>query len=454
MKEFWIVLYNPWNFVALLTTLLILVLVLLRTGREFKIGKYIVIPSRNDIANLDFKKIPYLFQRKMIEDLTEGYHRRIKRIIDLNYQESMNWENDFLKRVSALFSGADRVYAVTLSSISDFWISESDRQLIIKYLRCQENKEVYRLFVFKSPHDLMLYEEVLLANARAYGSRGGVFVTSSQNYQINILKKMCDKRSIYNIMDKDFGVWESKDISVMATLQGTQLNFHKIDKSKIEEVDTTELKSVFKNVPGGVERWDERSRAEDVAKKIFNDSPIYGGPVIHLVFLKHENSELLRKISNTIIELDKIQRNAIDLGVSINFDQKDPWWGINIQSIDSMTPFSDGKYLGQLRCDDEFQYLLMIQLPSLDDLREWYRYGPHSDIRRKVYSQILESVKIVYEEIRCGSNLAASEFQKIEEMIWDSRRLKRMDFIFNKKISDVQPFRIYQQYIDQQDLDR
>jgi len=446
MEQITQILINPWNFVALLVAVLLAILILLKTGREIKIKGLVFIPARRDSDFPIIDNLPYSFQREMVADLKNSYKRRINDICNLDYRESMNWENDFLKRVSALYKGADKVYAVTLSSISDFWVSETDRQLILKYLKCQEGIEIHRLFVFESPYDLMRYEEVLRSNYHAYGTQGGVYITSSQNYQVNILKNICNNDSLYRFLNKDFGIWESS-ISILATLQGTQLSFQKVELDNIEHIDTKALKSVFNSIPDGVFKWEVSSKAEYFASKIFSDDVTYVGPVTHLVFMKHEDRKILDDISSKIIELDTIQREAIDQGVSINFSQEDPWWGVNLQTIGNITPFTDGKYIGQLRCDDEFQYVLLIQLPSIDDLREWYRYEQHSDIREAVYSKLVDTVADIYSVIKDDEEKMATEFQNIEKEVWESRRLRRMDFIFNKRLSDIPPFKIYEQYV-------
>jgi len=268
----------------------------------------------------------------MITDLRDHYARRASDICNLNYQDSMNWENEFLKRVTALYKGADRVFAVTLSSISDFWVSEQDRQLIVRYLKCQENVDIHRLFVFESPYDLMRYEEVLRANHLAYGTNGSVYITSGHNYQTRILKSICAADSVYHFVDKYFGIWES-EISIPATLQGTELSFRQIDASDLISIDANAFRGLFSNLPSGVFKWDYDSSAASFAAQIFSDDVTYVGPVTHLVFMNYDDHDTLDDIANNIIELDRIQREAIDEGVAINVVNDGPWWGINIQSI-------------------------------------------------------------------------------------------------------------------------
>ena len=441
------ILNNSLNFAFLLVAILLLFIIFLVSGRKFCIGKYEIISAQKSPDFPEIDNLPYSFQREMVSDLKDSYKRRIDQICKLQYEESMNWENDFLKRVSALYKGANKVYAVTLSSISDFWVSESDTQLIIKYLKCQRGIEIHRLFVFDSSYDLKRYEEVLRANHHAYGAKGGVYITSSQNYQANILKNICDSKSRYRFLDKDFGIWES-DISLLATLQGTKLSFHKVDSSNIEEIDVQAFKSIFSAIPNGVHRWVGSSNAEDYARRLFTEDVTYVGPIVHLVFMKHEDPAIVEEISSKIVELDMIQKEAIEKGVSINFSQDDPWWGVNLQTIKDIKPFADGKYFGQLRCDGEFQCVLLIKLPSIDDLRAWYLYESHSDIRKAVYSKLVGKVDDIYATLKGNEKNMTQKYQSIEELVWDSRKLRRMDFIFNKKLKDISPFKIYEQYIN------
>ena len=88
-------------------------------------------------------------------------------------------------------------------------------------------------------------------------------------------------------------------------------------------------------------------------------------------------------------------------------------------------------------------YVLLIQLPSIDALRAWYGYANHSDIRETVYSKLVSKVEQIYQQIKDNEDgLIAKHFEEIEQEIWNSGRLRRMDYIFNKKITDIQPFKL------------
>jgi hypothetical protein len=184
------------------------------TKRELKLWGYTIIAKPYDYEKISVKELPYAFQRKMVKDLEETHDKLKNDIKSLTYMEKMNWENDFLSRVGALYEEAKSVHAVTLSSISDFWVSENDKVLIEKYLEQQNGKNIKRLFVFESPYDLMRYRLVLDENHNAYGDQGGVFITSIQNYQANILRDICRAEEKYSYNNKDFGIWEFEDTSL------------------------------------------------------------------------------------------------------------------------------------------------------------------------------------------------------------------------------------------------
>jgi len=388
--------------------------------------------------NNESQGVRYSFQSKLIEQFTKEYEANKKGVLDLNYQASMNWERVFLKRVSALYDGVETVHAVTLSSISDFWISGQDEVLIQEYLECQINKKIKRLFVFESPYDLKVYENILKLNYEAYGKSGGaVLVTSARFYQSTVLHKIAPKQSKFRLLNLDFGIWGS-EVEILAELKGTDLKFRMIpDYSELEsEIYIEKFKSILDSPLDGIITWNDVSESEEVAKNIFMEDVTYVGPVIHLVLMKHENRELLESIASSIKRLDEIQREAIRDDIPLNFCQEEPWWGINLNELDDRQAFTDGKWGGRLETCDEYAYMLKIDLPSIDDLKAWYAWGPHSEIRRDIYSSLHHEVVTIYELL----DKAEAKFDEVEHKIKESGYLKRMDFIYNKKLDAIEPF--------------
>lgn len=384
-----------------------------------------------------FKSVKYDFQKKLIKNIRINAERTIEEITNLDYTQPLNWENEFLKTVNALYSGAIKVYAVTLSDISGFWVSEKDKDLIIEYLNCQRNKEIHRLFVFNSPDDLARYEEILESNYIAYGTTGGVYVTSKKNYDENLLPKFCNPLNRDKFSREDFGVWDFTKISILATLHDTQLTFKKIT-SGVNEINLNKFISSFKH--DSIVKWKYGTTAETVSKHIFHSQGIYGGTVTHLVLLKHESPKILADIASKVVALDTLHKEAIVRGISLEFSQSEPWWGVNLQSIGT-GPFIDKEYGGILHCDDEYKYALIIKLPSIDYLRQWYEYDLHSTIRKDIYIKLLKEVEQIYSLIDDGTHSdKAKGFQKIEEAIKNSGYLKRMDFVYNKSIRDIPRF--------------
>ncbi len=387
------------------------------------------------------KKTKYSFQSKLIEQFTKEYEGSIKGVLSLNYQTSMNWERVFLKRVSALYDGVETVHAVTLSSISDFWISGQDEILIQEYLECQINKKIKRLFVFESPYDLKIYENILKLNYEAYGKSGGsVLVTSARFYQSTILHKIAPKQSKFRLLNLDFGIWKS-EIEILAELKGTHLKFREIpDYSEMEsEIYIEKFKAILDTPLDGIIKWNDASESENIAKKIFVEDVTYVGPVIHIVLMKHENRELLESIASSIKRLDDIQREAIRDDIPLNFCQEEPWWGINLNELDNKQAFTDGKWGGRLETCDEYAYMLKIDLPSIDDLKAWYSWGPHSEIRRDIYSSLHNEVVAIYHLL----DNSEAKFDDVEHKIKESGYIKRMDFIYNKKLDAIEPFLDY-----------
>nr|VFK49455.1 MAG: hypothetical protein BECKTC1821D_GA0114238_10783 [Candidatus Kentron sp. TC] len=441
---------NPWFLVLVLLAILLGLFLMIRLGKSLTVRGVVIIPGLKDTSiPQDAEESPadgliYDFQREMIKSLREIHEARINSIRNIEYHEAMNWERDFLKRVSALYSGAREVHAITLSSISDFWVSEKDEALIVEYLKCQEGLNIHRLFVFDSPYDLMFYEEVLHANFLSYGETGGVYITSSHNYQSNILPQMSPRK--LGFLDNDFGIWEfsDPDVSILATLDRTQLDFNRVD-GNIGQINCDEFKRVFYRQPKGVYRWQRNSRAENFAPIIFDEDVTYVGSVIHLVLVKANNDELIEKITNSIVKLGDVRKEAIEKKVPINFEQEYPWWGRNLKGI-VKKPFVDGRYPGALRCDGEFQYVLFIQFPSISDLREWYSNEGHSGVREAIYKKLVEATIELYALLEEQEEKGAVIFEKIEGEVWKSGKFRRMDFVYNKRLTDISPFPIYRRY--------
>lgn len=392
------------------------------------------------------------FQSAMITSLLNSYGRRIYQIFELKYLESMNWENDFLKRVKALYEGVNAVYAVTLSSISDFWTSDDDKRLIIEYLKTHIGKKIYRLFVFESPYDLAKYSEVLEANYQAYGREGGVFIVSMDYYVTVLVPKFADLDANDRFIKQDFGIWEYDNISILAMLKDLKLSFERVENSEtliLKNVNISNFKSIFFTNDERIIKWDNRIKdIGKVAEKLFTEDVTYVGTVTHLVKLKHPEKEVLEQITHSIVRLDDIQRMAIKKGISISFLTEEPWWGRNLQSIGKVRPFIDGKYGGVLHCDNEYEYILIVRLPSIDDLKKWYSLDDHSDIRETVYCQLVKELEDNYRLLKLLDNdlEKADGFSEIERTINKSSYLKRSDFIFNKQINDITPFHLIEEF--------
>ncbi len=398
------------------------------------------IISKENKLNDDITLLP--FQSKLVKQLQMEFEEGRSGVESLHYETKMNWERIFLKRVSALYENVKTAHAVTLSSISDFWVSGQDEELIQDYLECQVGKKIMRLFVFESPYDLKLFENILKLNFLAYGNSGGsVLVTSARYYQSKILQEIAPKKSKYLFLNLDFGFWKS-EIEVFAELEGTELNFRKIDNYEDlrKEIYVDKFKSILENPTNEIFEWSEDCRAEEIAEKIFMEDVSHVGPVVHLVLLRHEDKKLLKEISTSVKRLDEIQREALLDNIPLNFCQNEPWWGINLSELKEVGAFTDGRWGGRLATSSEYAYILKIDLPSIDDLAEWYSWKPHSDIRREIYCKLIEQIKEVYEKLE----KAEVKFDSAEDMIEKSGHLKRMDFIYNKKLEDIEPFMNYE----------
>lgn len=435
-------LHSPWSLVMLLFAVLAALFLLLvySKARIIEIDKWKVKITPVSPPQRRQLQATHQFQREMIDDLEHLHEERIKQICGLEYHERMAWENDFLIRVGALYEGAVSVYAVTLSSVSDFWVSEPDRLLIRRYLEKHKHKNIHRLFVFDSPYDLMRYGTVLANNYQSYGATGGVYVTSRHCYLETLLPMFCSLQKRDKFLQKDLGVWES-EISVLAELEGTQLDFRQINEDQCDVIDVRAFKTIFDAGRDGVTKWSGSSRPENIAKDIFppEDLPFVGS-VYHLVFMNHPKESVIDEIASKIVELDEIEAEAIKKGIAISFSMGGPWWGRNLQTISGPFEFSDGKYRGKLKCDDEYQCMLLIMLPSISDLREWYEYDKHSDIRKEVYIKLMSSLAKLFKVIDDDAGAGQAKFEEIEEKLYKSHRLRRMDFVFNKKLSDIVPF--------------
>jgi len=328
-------------------------------------------------------------------------------ILKQSYEINLGTEFDFLNRAAPLFASAQKVFAITISSVSSFWTDYKNISNAVDYLLAQKG-EIIRIFVFDSPVAMLKYREILDANYCQYGDRGGaVFVTSVERYLSHIVNPFSGAVNKCDLLKSDFGVLEyGGQNKLFAWLRDSYLGFRPSNNPPKELlIDVGRFRSSLRMMKAecrsgysdkfNVWLWDgEMANRENLKKCVetfFGEAP---GSVVHLVLFKKYDEELASVIA-------RVRHNISSLtdyyGVnSVGFNCDDVWYGQNMVDLEEYDAYTRGV----LRHDKEYRYLLYMRLPTKADLHGWYQYEKHSLMREEIYVKLVKSVRSLYDRIR------------------------------------------------------
>ncbi|MFQ4138835.1 Dabb family protein [Nodosilinea sp. PGN35] len=421
-----------------------------KTREEFEI----LSPDLREIQKaVDLQSLPR-FKGRLIKDILREASREIKQLKGKDYSIDVGAEKNFLIRARSIFENAEEIYAVSMDSVSTFWTDRRNRKLAESYIKSQPNNTV-RLFVFSSPRVANQYRYILQANHNSYGLDGRVLLCSFHTYR-NLIKKFGSASEVDTYMSKDFGVLvyegdskvsgTNKRSLIEAFLDHSELSFKNIDASRLSKFDYHGLLKYFQElsrldfheiseeegVKGEkiiIKRWNPRCVTDnylwrDELKKIFPEERY--GDVYHFVFFKQYDNALeakIREVKNTLSR----DKEAMRI--------KSIWFGKKTDG----SPVADFQY-GSLKVGDDYEYVLMMNFSSYEDLRIYYSDRRHSDLRTNLYKHLDKSLELLYgyldEVKRKNPQKGAEIFESTIEGIV-SNYMSRHDFVDKEDIDSI-----------------
>lgn len=114
-------------------------------------------------------------------------------------------ERNFLFRAEPLFQNASEIDAISLSSVSSFWLDPLAQALARQYTKSQPSA-TRRLFVLDSEKEYDQYIAIFNLHYETYGKDGGVLITSMNGYLELLNEIVPSAASQQKYMSHDFGI--------------------------------------------------------------------------------------------------------------------------------------------------------------------------------------------------------------------------------------------------------
>lgn len=396
-----------------------------KTKKDFQI----VSPYLREIQNkVSLNKLPD-FKIDLVKMILKEASREIGQLKGVEYKLDVGVEKNFLVRARSIFEKSDEIYAVSIDSVSTFWTDTKNKNLAENYIKAQPDNTM-RLFVFTSPKNANYYRQILQANHNSYGEEGGVFLCSLHSYRC-LMSKFGSASEADAYMDKDFGLLlyknftsnsKSKDLLVEAFLDHSELSFRNIDLSSIKRFDYNGLINYFRQMKQlefdnyceeeiissssskiVLKRWNpecviDNSVWEEELRALFPEERY--GDVYHFVFFKQYNETLEERVRSV--------RNTLNRDKSI-MRIKSIWFG---KKKEAFSPVADFQY-GHLKVGDDYEYVLLMNFESFEDLRVYYANEKHSKLRKNIYKHLDKSLELLYE---CVDNIKKNDPHKGAEI--------------------------------------
>jgi hypothetical protein len=376
------------------------------------------------------KRKAFLYQQSYASRIIRNAKDELRSILsDGPFEIEIGLEKNFLNRAVPIFDASKKIYAISIADISSFWIDRKNTELAYDYIRRQTGKEVYRLFVFSTPEQVVSFKNVLQANHRTYGGKsGGVFICSYDTYHSFISSIATHGKFFRDIHREDFGVLvfnpeqEEKEY-VEAILDEYALKFRPFSPKNVAKSSRLQFMRAMENLSlideGGfgtefdIYRWnddtyDKADVLASVLSILFNEEC---SEVYHYVFIRGDEA-----VGRVLQELRlKFCKQKEDLHIS----------KVNVFKTTEVMAI-DGNYGGVLRVGfdelSEFNYVLYVEFEDKDALKHYYNHPIHSVERELLYVEINPDVEPLYHQARAvqkSKGTACSEvrdlYQQIEE---------------------------------------
>ncbi len=355
--------------------------------------------SRYEINQMftDPKILSLPFKQSLVSKIIEGTIEELKGVLDDNYDFDLAEEKNFITRAFPIFEAAETVYATSLDRVSKFWKDMASKNIASTYI-LKHPRKTKRLFVFSSPNELHSYGEILNAHDFWYGDEGLVMVTSISVYKDIIGMIIRDKAEESILLNSDFGILEFNQEDGNITIEA-QLRERKLIFSKCDEKSSLVLSEKFKELMDslsdlekgemsakGFLRWSYNLHTSDVNwESILEDLfPRIKNTISHLVLFNN-------RCKLTKDRLLSYKRELLKLLVKNKLAYIELTIGENAEITEN-----DAIFNGQLISEQNFKYLILISFPGEKQLRNYYTDQDHSKLRRKLYSEMDENIKYLY----------------------------------------------------------
>jgi nucleoside phosphorylase len=391
------------------------------------------------------------YQHDLIRNIVSAALAEANDILSGQYVSHIDHGQHFLLRAVPLFGRAAEVYAVSLDSVSTFWVNKTDRKAARTYLDNQAPDGVaYRLFVFSEADTAHHYAKVLDAHTEAYRN---VFVCSLQHYRDRILPEVRGSATVAELLARDFGLllYEAPTAALFAELTDRSLEYKAADPTRQELINYKKLREMFKRLatlprgvftePEGVLHWKpgfwrgrNRTPWADILERMFWKRT---SDAFHLVLfqcdtrVEQEMRTHLAAIKRELMYGDGPEPMRDKYGV------RAVWFGR--RGDYSMGTPRDGALGGRLIINvDAPVLLLLIWFHDQEGLLNFYADARQAHIREAVYRSLDPRTAAIYELSsagRMGEKNKEALYEAIEGLVCPS--IKRWDYVNQETIREM-----------------
>lgn len=350
--------------------------------------------------------------------------------------------HNFLMRAKPVFEQASSVYAVSLDSVSKFWVSEKriDQQVALEYWKAQPS-QTHRLFVFGTPESAHEYATILNIHTKKYGATGGVFLCSTAAYH-----RLLESIGIATHKE-DFAVLEYETTAGPAIFKATLdverfTVVRELSKGVVKEMAAFKeaISQLLHLAPGQLDltnqvmRWQEnlQNDRETWAQRL----NVLFGPhkpdLFHIVFI----ASAATRQADVNVQLRALMRELRELLSSVRNSEsvrlKDFWVG-DYHPVPAYDSRTNGRILNSEASN--FPRMLLMRFDDEESLRRWYADEAHSALRRRIYELVDPSLPPLFARIDAAEGPSSELYEKIEQLA--SKHLSRRDYKESDTIDDI-----------------
>jgi hypothetical protein len=394
------------------------------------------------------------WQQLLAYEVIRGTAQELESLNTQRYSAYIRRGHNFMTRARPVFECADRVFAVSVDNVSQFWVSldRADQRVAESYIRAQP-PNTHRLFVFDSPESAHNHTTIMNIHVRRYGDTGGVYLCSRKDYDQLLYATGVPGGQ------HDFAALEYSDCDRGVTTFVATLDADKFSINKEPTQELSKQMDEFKLVLGGfssltagevdndsnVMRWsvDMQEKRDIWAKKL---KQLFGArkrDVFHMVSIsakalrtpekREEVVQLVHAIRDMLGRLPSRVERKIRL--------KDFWVG---EALSVRQAARDGATGGRIVNDGALREPLMLwmRFDSEEDLQAWYADEEHSAARRNLYLAFDEEIEQLLSTVSPVRSGGEALYAKIESIA--AKYLVRRDYVESDTIDDIvrrRPFR-------------